>query len=198
VTSSEIKLSKTLEDGIEFSCLMCGDCCRGFNDGEVYLYKDDILKLANHLNLKGKVGLREFARKYIKVINDSFFWKKPGAERGKTYKFKTLGFRFMGDDEHCQFLKNNQCSVHESRPFQCRCFPFWQIMVSNTKNFYNYSKKCPGLRELKGKFYSKEKILEWAQAEYTMEKKYFLKMKKTDFDILKVYPFLPKELLEED
>jgi Fe-S-cluster containining protein len=198
VTSSEIKISKYLENGIEFTCLMCGECCRGFNDGEVYIYEDDIVQLAKSLNLKGKAGLHKFAKKYVKVINESFFWKEPGAERGKTYKFKTLGFRFKGDDEHCQFLKNNQCSVHESRPFQCRCFPFWQMMVSNRKNFINYSKKCPGLRELKGTFFSKEKILEWAQAEYNMEKKYFLKMKKNDFDILKVYPFLPKDLLEEE
>jgi len=30
--------------------------------------------------------------------------------------------------------------------------------------------------------------------EYEMEKKYFLEMKKHDFNILKVYPFLPKDI----
>ena len=72
------------------------------------------------------------------------------------------------------------------------------MMVSSRKNFINYSKKCPGLRELKGNYYSKNNILEWAKAEYSIEKEYFLKMKKNNFDILKVYPFLPKELLEEE
>jgi Fe-S-cluster containining protein len=177
---------------------MCGDCCRGFNEGEVYLYKDDIFRLANHLNITGMEDLGHFAKKYLKVINDSFFWKNQEAQRGKTYRFKTLGFKFTGKDEHCYFLKDNVCSVHEFRPFQCQSFPFWQMMVSNRKNFENYTKKCQGLQVLKGKYYSREEILNWAKREYEIEKNYFLEMKKNNFDIIKVYPFLPKEMLQEE
>ena len=201
MTSEEIKISKTLENGIEFSCQMCGDCCRGFNDGEVYLYKDDILRLTKFVNMDDEEGLKNFAKKYVKVINDNFFWKEPGANRGKTYKYKTLGFAFTGEDEHCHFLDGkNSCTVHNSRPFQCRCFPFWKMMVTSRKNVIAYSKKCPGLQaSLKGqgKYYNPHEIQEWAKAEYEMEKKYFLEMKEKDFDILKVYPFLPKEMLKE-
>ncbi|MFX1287925.1 MAG: hypothetical protein ACFFFY_05115 [Promethearchaeota archaeon] len=32
---------------------------------------------------------------------------------GKTYRVKSLGFKFTGDDEHCQFLKENVCNIHE-------------------------------------------------------------------------------------
>jgi Fe-S-cluster containining protein len=177
---------------------MCGDCCRGFNEGEVYLYREDIMRLADHLNISGTDELQEFAKKYTKVINDRFFWKPPDAQRGKTYRFKTLGFRFTGNDEHCHFLKENKCSVHKHRPFQCRSFPFWQMMVSNRKNFENYTKKCKGLQKLEGKFYTREEILEWARKEYEIEKNYFLEMKKCDFEILKIYPFLTKEMLNEE
>ena len=197
LTSTEIKISRTLENGIEFSCQMCGKCCTGFNEGEVYLYQDDILRLAEFLNIKGKKGLQDFAKKYTKVINDSFFWKEPGRERGRTYRFKTLGFRFTGENEHCHFLIENKCSVHVARPFQCRSFPFWQMMVSNRKNFVNYTKKCKGLQVLKGKFYTKEEILNWAKQEYEIEKKYFLEMKENNFNILKVHPYLSKEMLQE-
>ncbi|MFX0027061.1 MAG: YkgJ family cysteine cluster protein [Candidatus Hermodarchaeota archaeon] len=196
MTSAEIKLSKFLENGIEFSCQMCGDCCRGFKEGEVYLYKEDIVRLANHLSLKGEKGLRSFAKQYLKVIKDNFFWRSPEETKGKTYKFHTLGFKFTGDDEHCHFLVNNICTVHEVRPFQCRCFPFWKMMVTNKKNLVRYSKKCPGLRLLKGKFYTRSEILEWARKEYKIEKEYFLEMKKHNFEIAKVYPFLPKEMIE--
>ena len=198
MTSTEIKISKNLENGIKFSCQICGDCCRGFKEGEVYLYKDDILRLAKFLNITGMKGLRNFAKKYVKVINDSFFWKDPDAKRGKTYRFKTLGFRFTGEDEHCHFLKDNKCSVHQMRPFQCRSFPFWQMMVSNRKNFERYTKKCKGLQVSKGKYYSQEEILNWAKDEYEIEKNYFLEMQKHNFDILKVYPFLPKEMLQKE
>jgi len=180
---------------------MCGECCRGFNDGEVYLYKDDILRLAKIVKMDDEEGLKNFAQKYVKVINDSFFWKESGAERGKTYRFKTLGFAFTGDDEHCHFLdEKNSCTVHKSRPFQCRCFPFWKMMVTSRKNVMEYSKKCPGLQaSLKGqgKYYNPHEIQDWAKAEYEMEKKYFFEMKEKNFDILKVYPFLPEEKLEE-
>ena len=197
MTSAEVKISRNLEKGIEFSCQMCGKCCTGFNEGEVYLYKEDILRLAKYLNIQGDKGLRYFAENYLKVVNDSFFCKESGEQKGKTYHFKSLGFKFTGEDEHCHFLKNNQCSVHGARPFQCRSFPFWQMMVSSKKNFENYTKKCKGLQQLQGQFYTREEILKWAKQEYEIEKKYFLKMRKYNFDILKVYPFLSKKMLEE-
>lgn len=197
MTSTEIKISKFLENGIEFSCQMCGDCCRGLKEGEVYLFKDDIQRLANFLDLKGEQGYREFARTYLKVIEDSFYWRAPEETRGKTYKFKTLAFKFTGKDEHCHFLKDNFCNVHHARPFQCRCFPFWKMMVTNKKNLLNYSKKCKGLQLLKGRYYSKEEILEWAKKEYKIEKEYFLEMKIHNFNILKVYPFLTKKIVED-
>lgn len=203
MTTGEIKLSKNLENGKEFSCKMCGTCCRGLHEGEVYLYRDDIVRLAKHLKLKGKLGLRTFARKYVKIIGETFYWKEPGAKRGRNYKFKTLSFKFTGDDDHCYFLDNNNvCTVHKARPFQCRCFPWWRMMVNSSsgwKNLIVYSKKCPGLRDSlrdslsnKGKFYSRDEILKWAKREYEIEKKFFLEMKKNNFDIYRVYEFLPK------
>ncbi len=197
LTSTEIKISRNLENGIEFSCQMCGECCRGFNEGEVYLYQEDILRLADFINIKGKTGLKDFAKKYLKIVDDSFYWKEPGTEGIKNYRFKTLAFRFTGEDEHCHFLKENKCSVHPARPFQCRSFPFWQMMVSSKKNFDNYTKKCKGLQVLKGKFYTKDEILNWATEEYEIEQKYFLEMKKNNFNIMKVHPYLSKEMLQE-
>ena len=64
---------------------------------------------------------------------------------------------------------------------------------SGWKNLIDYSKKCPGLRDSlsnKGKFYSKEDILKWAKREYVIEKKFFLEMKKKNFNIFSVYEFL--------
>ena len=202
MTTKEIKISKTLENGARFSCKLCGRCCRGFNEGEVYLYLEDIERLANILNLKGNAGLRKFAKEHLKIVNDSFYWKEPGASRGKTYRYKSLGFKFIGDDEHCEFLaEDNSCSIHDASPFQCRCFPFWQMTVSNPKTLAEYSKKCPGLQDKDckdAKFYSKEEIFNWAKNEQELEKHYFLKMRENKFDIFKVYPFLPRDLLTEN
>jgi len=197
LTTSNIKLAKMFEHGVNFSCQMCGDCCRGFDQGEVYLYKEDIIRLSQFLKLVGQDGLRKFAKKYLKVIENTFFWKEPGAERGKTFRFHTLAFAFTGDDEHCLFLVDNKCSIHEARPFQCRCFPFWKMMVSSRKNYIDYSKKCNGLSLLQGRHYSKREILDWSNKEFAMEKEYFLEMRRKNFDILKVFPFLTEDMIDK-
>lgn len=201
VTRHGIKVAKEFESGMYFSCEMCGTCCRGLKEGEVFLYRDDIVRLANHLGLKGTKGLREFSRKYLKLIRDSFFWRAPGAKRGKRYKFDTLGFKFTGDDEHCHFLVDNTCTVHEARPFQCRAFPIgWKQLISSPSRVKDYSKRCPALQKSlerrEGTLYSREELLQWAKKEYEMEKEYFLELKKHNFEIVKVYPFLPEEMVE--
>jgi len=71
------------------------------------------------------------------------------------------------------------------------------ILILVRKNFTNYAKKCPGLHTLKGKYYSKEEILDWANKEYEMEKQFFFEMRRNDFNIFKVYPFLSKDMLEK-
>jgi len=200
-SSHNVQLTKKFENGVYFTCEKCGSCCRGFKEGEVYLYQDDIKRLAEHLKVKGTSGLRDFAKKYLKVVNDSFFLKEPSAERGKTYRFKSLGFKFAGEDEHCQFLKDSRCTIHEARPFQCRAFPIgWNMLINNIKNFKDYSKRCLALQnslENKGKFYSREEIILWATKEYEMEKEYFFEMRRNDFNIFNVYPFLSKDMLEK-
>lgn len=176
---------------------MCGDCCRGFDEGEVYMYQEDIARMVKFFNLKNKVALKEFAKKHFKIIQDSFYWKEPKEKIGRDYTFKTLGLKFTGNDEHCEFLdKNNKCTIHDARPFQCRAFPFWKMMVISNKNFLNYAEKCKGLQTLKGKFYSPEEILNWAEREYEIEKNYFLALKKNKFNIFKMYPFLSKSIFK--
>jgi len=191
-----IPIAKFFEKGLHFSCQMCGDCCRGLGEGEVYLYAEDIKCLAEHLGYSlDEEGLRTFAEKYLKIADDVFYWKDP-KRRGRKKKFliKTLAFRFTGEDAHCEFLsEDNACTVHEARPFQCRSFPFWQMMVSSEKNLRDYAKKCPGLKKTlkgEGKFYKKEEIVEWALKEQKVELEYFLKLKAHNFDIFQVYPFL--------
>jgi len=198
LTTPEIKILKKFETGICFSCQMCGECCRGQDTGEVYLFEEDIKRLADHLNYKDRKGLKEFSRKYLRIVKDTYYWKAPGSERGKKYKYDSIGFKFTGDDDHCAFLKKNKCTVHKNRPFQCSAFPIgWNLLVNNFNNFKEYSKKCPALKNSlknKGEHYPKEEILKWAEKERELEKSFFLKMKRNNFDIFKVYKFLPKDI----
>lgn len=200
MTSTD-NLSKYFKNGIYFSCQICGECCKGFNNGEVYLYHEDIIRLVEFLNenMEKKETPPSFCKKYVKIIHTSFYWKQSGASRGRTYSFKTLGFKFEGEDEHCPFISdNNICTVHQGRPFQCRAFPIgWNMLIKSIRNFRKYSRECPGLQKAlknEGHYYTPEEVIEWAQKEYEIEKKFFLKMKENEFDIYKVYPYLPNDL----
>lgn len=197
LATKEIILPKTLETGFKFSCQFCGECCRGFEEGEVYLYLEDIKRLAKYC----KQGLGEFAKEYLTIVEDNFYWKEPGALRGKKYRIPLLGFKFIGDDEHCEFLgDDNLCTIYEIAPFQCHCYPWWRIHLKHPSKLREYAKKCPGLKASfnnQGEYISPKKILGWAKKEYKMEVNYFLKLRANDFDIAKVYPFLPLEMVEE-
>ncbi len=196
----ESKISVNFNKGIHFSCAQCGVCCRGLNEGEVYVYMEDIARLVDFLNKKGKkCTLKEFASNFLKITVQGFYWKDPISKKGKKYSLDTLGLKFYGEDDHCYFLnENNDCTVHEARPFQCRAFPIgWNMLMHSYHNLKDYSKKCPGLRNSildKGRYHSKEEIIKWTREEYQIELNYFLAMRKNDFDIFKVYEFLPKDI----
>ncbi|MGV9173848.1 MAG: YkgJ family cysteine cluster protein, partial [Promethearchaeia archaeon] len=190
MTSRRQKLSKKLEQGLHFSCQMCGKCCRGLKQGEVYLYRDDLETLAAHLGYTSEEGLKEFARKYISIATKSYYWKAPNRSRGKSRYINVLSFKLTGENEECQFLEDDKCGVYEARPFQCRSFPIgWKMLMTTRKNFLRYAKKCPGLklsRKNKGNFHSKKEIRDWMRQEEEMEENYFLELKKADFDIFRV------------
>jgi Fe-S-cluster containining protein len=56
-------------------------------------------------------------------------------------------------DYDCVFWKNG-CTVYESRPLQCRSFPFWESALLSPGSWKRLS--CPGLG--KGDLHSKEYI----------------------------------------
>ncbi|MGI8905247.1 MAG: YkgJ family cysteine cluster protein [Candidatus Sumerlaeaceae bacterium] len=91
----------------EFSCAMCGNCCRG--EGYVRVTPEDIGQMAALL----KISVAEFQSRYTRTpeitdhssAGDLWLLDKPGPEMD------------------CIFLENNRCQVHASKPVQCIGFP---------------------------------------------------------------------------
>ena len=64
-------------------------------------------------------------------------------------------------------MKDNKCTVYQSRPIQCRTWPFWPENM-NTKTWNNnIAKNCPGVG--KGKVITKKEILKQVQIDYENE-----------------------------
>ena len=110
------------DEGLRFKCTGCGKCCTG-SPGYVYLSSGDLDKLAAHFQLEPE----QFAQKYTRLVEGQYaLLDRPGS----------------GD---CIFLENNQCSVYESRPVQCRTFPWWIHHLRDPNDWEEASTRCEGI-----------------------------------------------------
>jgi len=117
------------KDGFNYAfnpsaCQSCaGRCCTG-ESGYIYVTKTEIENIAKLLNL----SVEEFVKDYL-------------FKKGYKYSIKELKF---GDSYECVFYnrESNGCNIYNTRPKQCRTFPFWDYY----KNRIDELKlECPGI-----------------------------------------------------
>ena len=118
----ETKNEPWFDDGLRFKCTGCGKCCTGY-PGYVYLSSADLDRLSEYFNLSRE----EFARKYTRLVEDQYAL----LDRPKTYD--------------CIFLKDNQCSVYDARPIQCKTFPWWIQHLREPEDWEEAAKRCEGI-----------------------------------------------------
>ena len=127
--------------GVRFECQGSGNCCvsRG-SYGFVYLSDIDLNRFSKYF----KISIKKFKEKYCQ-ITDGFIHLSE--------KYELNG--------NCIFLKDRKCSVYNSRPTQCRTWPFWNENM-NVKIWDNdISVNCPGIGKGKKINYTKiKKFLE--------------------------------------
>ncbi|MBI3874281.1 MAG: YkgJ family cysteine cluster protein [Arcobacter sp.] len=114
-----------------FDSLACGNCagncCIG-EHGYIWITVDEIEKLATTLQLSVKDVLEKYIVKY-------------------GYRFSIKETKLSPQNYACVFfdLDKKQCSVYESRPLQCRTFPFWEHFKTNIEEV---KQECPAIIEL--------------------------------------------------
>jgi Fe-S-cluster containining protein len=127
------------DSGLQFECARCSRCCR-HTPGYVFLSEIDLEKLAGAVGS----GRQEFLRVYCRRV--SF-----GIANRISLKEKA--------NLDCIFWENGGCSVYESRPLQCRSFPFWSACVSSPEEWGHHARQCPGMG--KGTLHPKKEIEHW-------------------------------------
>ena len=122
------------QDGLQFECTGCGDCCTGA-PGYVWVNHEEIALLASHVGM----DVVEFEAKYVRAVG----------------RRKSL---IEYDNYDCVFLdaQTRKCTVYEARPRQCRTWPFWDSNVRTPKTWEHTCEVCPGSG--KGQLYSVEVI----------------------------------------
>jgi Fe-S-cluster containining protein len=129
-------------DGLHFSCTRCSSCCR-YESGYVFLSPEDVDTLAKALDL----GHDEFMQTWCRWVHLS----------GDT-EYLSLKEKVNFD---CIFWKEG-CIVYQSRPLQCRTYPFWDSIVVSPAAWGNAKKDCPGIGQ--GEWHSMAHIEESRQA----------------------------------
>ena len=119
-------------DGLKFSCTKCGNCCRG--PGYVWVNDDEIHTLAQHFEMDDETFTKVYTRK---------------VGRSRTLREQA--------NDNCVFFDDSVgCLVYESRPTQCRTWPFWEHNLESKKDWDKVKERCPGSG--KGQLYSVEEI----------------------------------------
>lgn len=103
------------KEGLKFGCTACGRCCQ--NEGEVWLDSDEFADLSSNLKEEPKIVLDKYAEKTMSG------WVKLKNQVSDDPKINDRCI-FLGED-------GKQCSIYESRPIQCRTYPFWPRLLSN-------------------------------------------------------------------
>ena len=111
--------------GIKFECQGSGNCCvsRG-SYGFVYLSDIDLKRFSKYF----KISIKKFKEKYCQ-ITDGFIHLSE--------KYKMNG--------NCIFLKEKKCTVYNSRPTQCRTWPFWNENMNAKVWNEDIAINCPGI-----------------------------------------------------
>ena len=91
-----------------FSCLRCGECCRG-EDNSVLVFPREVRCIC------AATGLA-----WLEVAGPP-----EEGEWGRDGSFHTLEWRLKKDMEFCRFYQESSCSIYRDRPLLCRTYPFY-------------------------------------------------------------------------
>jgi len=136
--------------GLRFSCVRCSACCR-FESGYVFLSGKDVSRLMTALNM----GYREFRETYCRWIPSGNGAYRLSLKEKSNYD---CVFWRLGNPESVS-AKEGGCSVYESRPLQCRAFPFWSSVVCSRDSWKMIAADCPGMD--RGNLHSPDLIEKW-------------------------------------
>lgn len=116
--------------GLRFSCTQCGACCTG-PSGFVRFTDDEAAAMAQHLGITVESFLDRYTRETV---------------MGRSLREKPSPH---GLD--CVFLDREAvpgkavCGLYESRPAQCRTWPFWASNLSSEHAWRRAAAGCPGI-----------------------------------------------------
>ena len=109
-------------NGLRFECTGCGQCCTG-DPGYVWVTNGEIAVLAQSMAM----AVTDFEAAFVRTVG----------------RRKSLVELPNGD---CIFLdtQTRRCRLYQTRPAQCRTWPFWESNVRSARAWEEIRQVCPG------------------------------------------------------
>lgn len=120
-------MGKFYKKGLQFECQGCNYCC-STEPGYVFLSDEDLKNLCNHFGMSQK----DFINTYCRKVPFGFGYRISLLEK---------------DNYDCIFLTEKGCACYQSRPLQCRTYPFWPSIMENMDNWDEEANSCPGINK---------------------------------------------------
>jgi len=133
--------------GLNFSCKRCSACCR-FESGYVFLSWKDVCLLGTALNMEFKDFIKTYCR-WIPSVN---------GDHQLSLKEKS-NYDCIFWNSKLDTVVDGGCSIYDSRPLQCRAFPFWTSILCDEKSWETSAHSCPGMGS--GAHHSRDSIEKW-------------------------------------
>jgi len=124
-------LTDTGEVGLRFECTQCGKCCTG-PTGFVLFTDTEAKAMAKDLG----ITTDEFYEKHTRETIVGRSLKETVTKHG-------YDCVFLARDENGKAL----CNVYNSRPEQCRTWPFWRSNLESLEAWEEEAEDCPGMNE---------------------------------------------------
>lgn len=109
---------------VRFKCEKCALCC-----GDT---KDRVRRI-----LLLRIEAKSISQKTHKSVND--FAEKLDGKEPYIYMMK------KAENGKCIFLKDDLCTIYQTRPLICRFYPFELREDENCKHFFVYTDECPAI-----------------------------------------------------
>jgi len=170
--------------GLRFQCTRCSRCCR-YTPGYVFLSQKDLEALVAALGISRRAFLDAYCRKVafgpVKRISlkekpnlDCIFWENQESalearrnESALEARRNESALEARRNESALEARRNESalearrggCAVYDSRPLQCRSFPFWSSFLSSQEEWRECAAQCPGIG--KGPLHPKRVIDRW-------------------------------------
>lgn len=150
------------ENGLNFTCTTCGNCCTG-GPGFVFVEDNEIELAAKHLG----IGVAEFRDRYCRQVGTRVSFKEvrqpsglhdcifltevapKGSAGTSAAETKPASGKKSAKKElepgQAVPLNRRVCAIYPVRPLQCRTWPFWPENMKSRAAWDRAAKGCPGM-----------------------------------------------------